>query len=264
MRRTIAVPIAVAALLVATAAVVWASDRSGAPDAGVPTPSRAPAPSTLTGATVLSAASLGDLFRAMAPRLRHSSGGSDGLAFQIRQGAPADVYVSADERLPRELHAEGLVEAPVVIARNRLAVVVPRANPARLRSVRDLARPGVRLVLADATVPAGGYSRTVLRRLGLDAALANVVSEEPDVRGVATKVALGEADAGIVYRTDVRAIRDRVIVLPVPARVMPRIAYSAAVTTGARDPATARAFIAYLRGADGRRWLRAYGFTPAP
>jgi molybdate transport system substrate-binding protein len=215
-------------------------------------------------ATVLAAASLAEVLPAVDPGARYAFGGSDQLAFQVRQGAPADVYASASTRYPRELHRDGLVRRPVVFARNTLTVVVPASNPAGIRSVRDLARPGVSLVVGDTGVPVGAYTATMLTRLGLGAARDNVVSREPDVRGIIAKVALGEADAGVVYRTDARAAGDRVRALPVPDAGQPAIEYAAAVTTAARDPRAAERFVARLRGDRGRRLLARYGFTPVP
>ncbi|MCB0880965.1 MAG: molybdate ABC transporter substrate-binding protein [Thermoleophilia bacterium] len=218
---------------------------------------------TVTGVTVYAAASLTNVFQAAAPRVRYSFAGSDQLAFQIEQGAPADVYASANVRYPNTLYRKGLVERPRIFAYNVLVVLVPKANPARIRSIPDLARPGVKLVLAAPTVPAGAYARTVLHRLDADAALQNVVSEEPDVRGVVTKVALGEADAGIAYWTDFASQRRRVGFVGIPAAAQPTVAYSVAVTRAASDRARARAFVRYLLSPDGRRWLRRYGFrTP--
>lgn len=212
--------------------------------------------------TVYAAASLAEVLPAMAPEATYSFAGSDGLSFQIAQGAPADVFASANTRYPAELHARGLVERPVVFAYNTLVVIVPRANPAGIDSAEDLARPGIRLVIGDPSVPVGAYTRTALERLGLERALGNVVSEEPDVRGVVTKVALGEADAGIAYRTDVLAERPRLTVITIPGRAQPIVAYSVAVTASAPHPAEARAFVRRLLGPTGRRWLTTYGFRP--
>jgi molybdate transport system substrate-binding protein len=212
-------------------------------------------------ATVWAASSLTDVLPRIDPAPRFSFGGSDTLALQIRQGAPADVFASAAPKYTQELFREGLVERPVRLAANRLAVIVPEGNPAGLRAVADLARPGVRLVLASAQVPAGGYAREALRALSLQAALANVVSGEPDVKDVVGKVALGQADAGIVYTTDARAAGDRVRVLPVPARAQPDIRYEIAVVTAAPHPDAARRFVARATGPEGRAALARAGFA---
>ncbi|HVH51867.1 MAG TPA: molybdate ABC transporter substrate-binding protein, partial [Gaiellaceae bacterium] len=120
------------------------------------------------------------------------------------------MYASANTKLPQALYDAGLVEKPVVFTRNELIVIVPKSNPAHIRTVSDLAKPGVKLDIAAAGVPVGDYTRTVLHNLGLDSALSNVVSQETDVREVLAKVALGEADAGFVYTTDARTVKGKV------------------------------------------------------
>lgn len=169
-----------------------------------------------------------------------SFGGSEQLAAQIRQGARPDVYASADTELPRRLHAEGLVEPPVVFARNELVLAVP-AHGSKVESMDDLERPGVRIAVAGTGVPAGDYARAVLT----PAAARNVRSEEPDVSGVVGKVAQGAVDAGFVYATDVRASGGRLRALPVPGA--PPVRYAAAVVVGAGKGA--QAFVAGLRQA---------------
>ena len=210
---------------------------------------------------MLAAASLAEAFPAIDEAPRYSFAGSDTLALQIRQGAPADVFASAAPRYTQELFREGLVERPQPLAANRLAVIVPAGNPAGIRAVDDLAARGVRLVLASEEVPVGGYAREALRTLALGAALRNVVSEEPDVKDVVGKVALGEADAGVVYTTDARAAGDRVRVVPVPARAQPDIRYEIAVVASAPHPEAARAFVALATGPEGRAALARAGFA---
>src|SRR5205085_11262248 len=139
--------------------------------------------------------------------------GSQQLAAQIDQGAAADVFASADERWMTSVKDHGHVAGePVRFVRNRLVVIVPKMNPARIHRIQDLTRRGVKLVIGADTVPVGRYSRTMLRNLERDPAfgpefasrtLRNVVSEEENVKSVVGKVQLGEADAGIVYRSDV-------------------------------------------------------------
>jgi molybdate transport system substrate-binding protein len=138
--------------------------------------------STGGGATVFAAASLTEAFRATDPAATFNFAGSDQLAFQIEQGAPADVFASASPKYAEKLHDEGLVLAPRVFATNRVVVIVPRATPAGIRTIRDLARPGVKLVVGDPEVPIGAYTRKALAALGLEDALGNVVSQEQDVR----------------------------------------------------------------------------------
>jgi molybdate transport system substrate-binding protein len=211
--------------------------------------------------TVLAAASLTDVLPRIDPHPRYSFAGSDELALQIRQGAPADVFAAASQKYPDELHAKGLVGRPVVFARNRLVLIAPASNPAHLRSLRDLERPGVKLVVAAPEVPAGSYTRKVLEKLGLSSVLEHVVSNEPDVRSVLTKVVLGEADAGFVYVTDTAAA-GKLTVIPVPRRAQPEQAYEVAVVTRSSHRAEARRFVHELLSPRGRRLLHAARFLP--
>ena len=150
------------------------------------------------------------------PGAAYNFAGSDELATQIREGAPADVYAAASSKYPQELFDEGLVEEPVTFASNRLVLIVPKDNPAGIETVEDVTRPGTKLVIAAEGVPVGDYTREVLEELDLTDALDNVVSNEDDVKGVVGKVSLGEADAGFVYATDAPrpATTSRVIELP--------------------------------------------------
>lgn len=214
----------------------------------------------LKNGTVFAAASLTEVFKAMAPNLTYNFAGSDQLAFQIQQGAPADVFASANLKYPADLAKAGLVQNPEWFAYNTLVVIVPKKNPANITSVFDLAKPGVKLVIGDATVPVGSYTRTVFKRLKLEAALGNVVSNEPDVKGVVQKVALGEADVGVAYFTDFRSDQKRLSYIAIPADALPTVAYSIAITSNAKNPTVARKFINYLHSTMGRRWLKHFGF----
>jgi molybdate transport system substrate-binding protein len=189
-----------------------------------------------------------------------SFAGSDQLAAQIRAGAPADVFASADTEYPRRLYREGLVERPRVFARNRLVIVA--APGSGVRSLADLTRPGSSIVFGDSSVPVGEYTHTVLGRLPAPtrrAILANVRSEEPEVSSVLAKVETGAADAGFVYVTDAISAGDlRPIALP--ARLQPDVAYAAAVVRGSDDPARARRFLAGLVHGRGAADLRRAGF----
>jgi molybdate transport system substrate-binding protein len=209
---------------------------------------------------VYAAASLAEAFPAIDADARFSFAGSDELATQIREGAPADVYAAASSKYPQALFEEGLVSEPVTFATNRLVIVVPTANPAAIESVEDLLQPGTRLVVAAEGVPVGDYTRTVLETLGLSAALENVVSNEDDVKGVAGKVALGEADAGFVYATDVAALQDRVRTIELPDDAQPPIEYQAVVVVASDDAGAARDFVEGLSSESGRRALEQAGF----
>lgn len=210
--------------------------------------------------TVYAAASLTEVLEGVDHDARFNFAGSDELATQIREGAPADVYASASARHPRELHEEGLVDEPRVFATNRLVVVVPPDNPARIRRLDDLSRAGVAVVVGADGVPVGDYTRDALERAGREDVLANVVSREEDVRGVLGKVRLGEADAGFVYGTDARAAGDDVRVVELPASARTEIEYAVAVVTATTRRAAAEAFVGRLLGEDGRRTLREAGF----
>jgi molybdate transport system substrate-binding protein len=222
----------------------------------------APAAGSQRRLTIYAAASLTEVFRTLDPGQRYSFGGSNALEAQIRQGAPADVFASAAPLNTQNLFKAGLVDKPVTFTANRLALIVPKSNPARIRSVYDLRSKPVKLVVATQAVPVGGYTRTVLRRLGLSAVLSKVVSQESDVKAVTGKVALGQADAGFVYVTDARPVSDQVRVVRIPARAQPRVRYEVAVVSRSANKAAARAWIRMLLGAKGQRALRNVGFQP--
>lgn len=214
--------------------------------------------------TVFAASSLTDVFPAIDKQASFSFAGSNELATQIENGAVPDVFASANTSFASRLHAAGLVERPVDFTGNELVVVVPKSNPAGIHTIADLARPGVSVDLANASVPAGNYTRKALRRLRLGPRiLRNVVSEETDARAVLSHVALGEVDAGFVYSTDAKTVASRVRMLELPRSAQPRVAYAVAVVTRSSHQAAARAFIATLLGKRGQAKLRAYGFVPA-
>jgi len=210
--------------------------------------------------TILAAASLTTVFPQIAHQERYSFGGSNALAAQIRQGAPADVFASANTSLPFQLYRAGLVEKPVVFTRNALTLIVPKSNPAHIHSVFDLRRRGVKLVVAAPGVPVGDYTRRVLHNLHADDVLNQVVSNENDVRDVLAKVSLGEADAGFVYVTDARTVRGRVATIGIRRSARPAVSYAAAVVRGSSHEAAARAFVRRLTGRVAQAKLRAAGF----
>lgn len=227
--------------------------------------------------TVFAAASLREAFEAAAPAFTRQSGvavtfnfgGSDTLVAQILQGAPADVFASANQaQMKRAIDAGAVNGSPAVFARNRIVIIVPKANPAKVTSAADLARPGVKVVLAASTVPVGAYARATFAKMSgqdgrpADFAAAidkNVVSNELDVKAVAAKVALGEGDAGVVYATDVAPIADKVTVVNFPPGAAEDAAYPIAALKAAQNAAGARAFIAFMLG-DGQQYLTARGF----
>ncbi|HET8812696.1 MAG TPA: molybdate ABC transporter substrate-binding protein [Gaiella sp.] len=213
--------------------------------------------------TVYAAASLTDVFPKIDGAPKYAFGGSNTLAAQIQHGAPADVFASANMTLPNQLHAKGLCSKPVVLTRNTLVIVVPKANPRGVKSVYDLAKPGIKLDVAGPGVPVGSYTLQILKNMNLSASVTkNVVSQETDVREVLAKVALGEADAGFVYSTDAKTVPGRVTVIKVPAWAQPKVQYGVCVVTASGNKADGQAFIAKVVGKPGQAKLIAAGFLP--
>jgi molybdate transport system substrate-binding protein len=216
-----------------------------------------------TQLTVYAAASLTDVFPKIDSFDRYSFAGSNQLAAQIQQGAPADVFASANTALPNQLYAKGLCSKPVVFTRNTLVVVVPRSNPAGIRSIYDLTKRGLKLVVAAPGVPVGSYTLQVLKNMNLSARVQNnIVSQETDVREVLSKVALGEADAGFVYSTDAKTVSTRVKTIKVPAWAQPKVQYGICVVTASAHKADAQAFVKRVLSKSGQAKLLAAGFLP--
>lgn len=223
--------------------------------------------------TVLAAASLTDAFTQIGEdfeargdaAVRFSFGPSDALGQQVVQGSPADVFASASGRWMDFVEEEGAgVTGRADFARNTPVVIVPADNPAGISSLEDLARDGVRLVLAAESVPIGDYAREILANAGIaDEVLANVVSNEEDVKAVVQKVVLGEADSGIAYATDVTPeVADRIARIDIPQDVNVIATYPIAVLADSSHPVTARAFVEFVLAADGQATLQAHGFLP--
>lgn len=234
--------------------------------------------------TVFAAASLTESFNQIKSDLEaanpgltitYNFAGSQALVTQLTEGATADVFASASKGQMDKAVAAGVIAGvPQVFTQNRLAIIVPKDNPDGLQGAADLAKSGVKLVLAQAQAPVGQYARQAICLANKDTATygddfagkvaANVVSEEDNVKAVVTKVQLGEADAGIVYTTDVTASVANdvtVIVLPDPVNVVAR--YPIAPVKGGKADLAA-AFIAYVLGPDGQATLRQFGFEPKP
>jgi molybdate transport system substrate-binding protein len=212
---------------------------------------------------VLAAASLTEVLPRIEPEGQYSFGSSSTLAEQIRRGAPFDVYLSASPLQTQALYREKLTRKPLAFATNSLVLIVPRSNPAKVKTVFDLARrEKLRLVTAGPKVPIGLYTRGVLKRLKLLRVLKKIVSLEPDVKGIVGKVALGQADAGFVYRTDVAPVAKRVRVISLPARSQPTVAYELAIAAEPHDLAAAQALVVSILSPGGRRALRAARFGP--
>lgn len=231
--------------------------------------------------TVLAAASLtesfteiGTAFESLHPGVAVSFNfaGSQQLAQQLDQGAPADVFASASAKYMQQEVDSGRViaDAAQVFARNRLVVIVP--TDSWITVLQDLNKAGLKIVLADKSVPVGGYTLTFLDNADKssdfhpgykDRVLANVVSYEDNVKAVAAKVALGEADAGIVYSTDLTPdIRGKVRVVAIPDELNVIATYPIAVIADSTNPALAQAFVDFVLSAEGQAILAQYGFLP--
>jgi len=230
--------------------------------------------------TIFTAASLTEAFKEMGANIEQANpgtrvifnfAGSPTLRTQLAQGARADVFASADEPNMQGAQKEGTIASePRLFVRNQLVAIVPAANPAQVMRLHDLAKPGVKLVLTNKEVPVGNYSRQALAKMSQDAAfgsefathvLANLVSEETNVRQVVAKVQLGEAHAGIVYASDVTpAVRGAVQVLAIPDPLNVIAHYPIAVVHDAPNAAGARAFIDYVLSPAGQTILTKHGF----
>jgi molybdate transport system substrate-binding protein len=213
--------------------------------------------------TVYAATSLTDVLPKIDSAEKYSFAGSNTLAAQISQGAPADVFASANMALPNQLAAKGLCSKPVVFTRNTLVIVVPKTNPAGIHNIYDLTKSGVKLDVAGPGVPVGSYTLQILKNMNLSAAvLKNVVSQETDVREVLSKVALGEADAGFVYSTDAKTVPGIVTVIKVPAWAQPKVQYGICVASSSPNKTDAQAFITKVLSKAGQAKLLAGGFLP--
>ena len=262
-----------AALILAAALALTPASVQGAP--------------TLPDVNVFAAASLTEAFTTLVKlfeernpqvRVKLTFGGSQLLATQIEQGAPADVFASADQRWMTHVQQRGLLVGPPLagppreFVRNRLVVIVPLANRAGLEKLEDLARPGVKFVVAADAVPAGHYLREVLAKLdrargfprGYAASvLRNVVSEENDVKAVVAKVVLGEADAGAVYRSDVTSVvSGQVRIVPIPDQYNVVVSYPIAVVKNGSSLSSAAQFVAFVFSSLGQQILLGYNFIP--
>ena len=276
-RRVASLGALVLGCLVVWGMVAWAQQRPMTPTPGAEVP-------RLQGQlTIFTAASLTDAFQEIAATLEQGNpgtkvtfnfAGSPTLRTQLAQGARADVFASADEPNMQGAQQDGTIAGePRIFARNLLVVIVPAANPAGIATLQDLARAGIKLILARKEVPVGNYARQSLDKMSQDTAfsrdfatrvLANLVSEEPNVKQVVTKVQLGEADAGIVYASDVTpAVRGalQVLTIPEPLNVVAR--YPIAVVKDAANAAGARAFIDYVLSPAGQAILTRHGFLAA-
>ena len=231
--------------------------------------------------TVLAASSLTDAFGELAGRFEEQNSGvevrqsfesSSTLLAQIQQGAPADVFASASEEEVDTAVEEGLAAGePEVFVRNREVVMVPKDNPAGIREFEDVAKPGVKLVLAEEGVPAADYALEILGKADEEYGpgfekdvLSNVVSREADVRASVNRVVVGDADATFGYASDhTPDVRDRVEVVPIPPDLNIIATYPVAALKGAKEPDLARRWVDLVTGEEGQRVLEKWGFEPA-
>jgi molybdate transport system substrate-binding protein len=268
-------------LAAAVLASVACSSNGGSPVEQTPTSSAGPA---LSGdLTVFAAAHFTEVFQEMKASLEESNpdltitfsfASSTQLRVQLEQGARADVYASGDEKEMDLARDAGLLGSEAaVFAHDRLVVILPRDNPADIETLQDLARPGVKLDLVNENAPAGAYAREFLQRasatsaFGTDfeqGALANVASEEENVKQVVAKVRLGETDAGICYASDVtpEAASD-LLTIDIPGDLNPMAIHLIAVLKDAGNLTLARSFVDYVLSAEGQAILQAQGFLPA-
>ena len=237
----------------------------------------APEPRTLT---VFAAASLTDAFTEIGKNYEDANpgvtvtfnfAGSQALRTQIEEGAPADVFASANTKEMDTLVSGSFVTdgTQKIFLVNKLVVILPANNPAALEKLEDLAKPGIKLVFAAEEVPVGKYARQALDQMNgqfgadfKDKVLANVVSNEDNVKQVVAKIQLGEADAGIVYTSDAIAAPDlKIIEIPAELNVIAK--YPIATLTISANADTATAFIEYVLSPDGQAILQKWGFAPA-
>ena len=216
---------------------------------------------------------LGKTFEKQNPgvKVRTTFAGSSTVLAQIQQGAPADVFASADEAKMNEAEKSGLISGkPKVFVENREVIVVPKDNPANIKNLRQLSKPGIKLVLAEDGVPAAEYAKAILGKANSEygsgfkkKVLSNVVSRESDVRAAVNRVAVGDADATFGYASDVTPdIRDKVEVIEIPKNLNVTATYPIAVLKRSSEKPLARKWVDLLTSKEGQRVFAKWGFEP--
>jgi molybdate transport system substrate-binding protein len=260
---------AIALVLFVAVAAGCGSSGSSKPAAGTNTTATAAAPKLSGSLTVFAAASLTEAFNdekttlaTSAPSLKvtYDFAGSQALVTQIQQGAPADVFASASTKNMQTLVAAGLVETPKTFAHNKLEIAVAPGNPKHITGLADLERAGVVLVLEDPSVPAGAYALQAFAKAGLPAPHAK--SLELDVKSTLAKLTLGEADAVVVYVTDVKSAGAKVQGVEIPDADNVVATYPIAVVKASKHLAAAQAFVDEMVSGSGQQALQARGFLP--
>ena len=217
----------------------------------------------LAGITVFAGSSMTTVLPQIDSGNTYSFGSSTALGTQITNGAPADVLMSANTTVPAALFASGVVEKPVNFTRNTLAVVVPKGNPAGIKSIYDLTKAGTKVAEAAVTVPVGSYTVQVLNQMGINTAVqANVVTKETSDANVVAKVALGQVDAGFVYLSDYVIDPTHLSLIKVPAWAQPKITYAMAVVTKSPNQAAAEAWMKKVLSPEGQAVFVKNGFLP--
>jgi molybdate transport system substrate-binding protein len=255
--------------IMAVLALVMGACSSASPTKASTAPEAPPTAAAITGPlNVFAAASLTAAFNAAKKTLVAASpglsltydfAGSNALVAQITQGAPADVFASADTNNMRKLVDSGLVGPPVTFARNRLEIAVAPGNPKHIAALADLAKPGISVVLEAAGVPAGDYTRRTLAAEHVNVAPKSL---ETDVKSAIAKVVSGEADATVVYATDVTAAGSKVTGVNIPDAEQPVITYPIAVVKATKHSVAAQAFVASAVSGAVQKNLEAAGFLP--
>ncbi|MBT2470987.1 molybdate ABC transporter substrate-binding protein [Streptomyces sp. ISL-66] len=270
-RRTAALAVT-AALLVPALAACGSGSGSGSKndvknDAAASTSASVTAGSKAAHLTVLAASSLTDAFKTAGAayekahpgtKITFSFAGSQELAAQVKQGAPADALVTADTKTMDGLKAE--TNAPAIIAKNRLVIAAGKGNPFKVAALKDLTGTKIKVVLAAPEVPVGRYSKQILDAQKIE---VKPVSQEPNVRAVLSKVELGEADAGLVYKTDTKKSGDKVVVVDIPDAENAVASYPAATLKGSENTEAAAAFVAWLSASEAQKILQDAGFQKA-
>jgi|1186.fasta_scaffold04235_3 molybdate transport system substrate-binding protein len=256
-------PLGLLAVLLACAAAACGSGSSGGSD------SSAGGGGTLN---VFAASSLTEAFTQLATtyqdanpgwKVRLNFLGSDELAAQIEQGVSADVYAAASSKYPEQLQGEDMLGKTTDFATNTLVLITPKDNPAGITSADDLTK-GAKLVVGDPSVPIGSYTEQVLGNLRIDPSSLNVVSREDKVKSIATKVELGEADAGFVYTSDANALGDSVNVIQLPASAQATATYPIGIVSDSSNTEAAQRWIDLVMSPQGQEVLTSHGFGAAP